>query len=134
MRAVDARGARIAFLLILLVAFAVRMVRVADLQTWDDEGLSVVSASRDLYAITFEGKDVDPHPPLYYYLLYFYLPLAGASELAIRFFSIFFGTATFARVYTLGRKGDSTLLSGWAAPARQGNPSGGLSLPPSQAR
>ncbi len=104
MRAVDTRGARIALLLILFAAFALRMVRVADLRMWGDEGFSVFSASRDLYAITFEGKDVDPHPPLYYYLLHYYLPFAGASELALRFLSVFFGTATVALVYALGRK------------------------------
>jgi mannosyltransferase len=91
-------------LFILFLAFALRMYHASTTLMWGDEGFSVYSASRDLYAITFEGKDVDPHPPLYYYLFHFWLPLAGASKLAIRFFSIFFGTATVAMVYTLGRK------------------------------
>lgn len=89
---------------IILFAFALRMYRASTTLMWGDEGFSVYSASRDLYAITFEGKDIDPHPPLFYYLFHFWLPLAGTSELSIRFFSIFFGTATVALTYTLGKR------------------------------
>lgn len=88
---------------ILLIAFALRMFQASTTLMWGDEGFSVYSASRDLYAITFEGKDVDPHPPLYYYLFHFWLLVSGTSRLSIRFFSIFFGTAIVAMVYTLGR-------------------------------
>jgi uncharacterized membrane protein len=91
-------------LAILLLAFALRMYKASITLMWGDEGFSVYSASRDLYAITFEGKAVDPHPPLYYYLFHFWLPLAGTSELSIRFFSIFFGTATVAQMYMLGKR------------------------------
>ncbi|MBI5650470.1 MAG: glycosyltransferase family 39 protein [Chloroflexi bacterium] len=91
-------------LAILLLAFALRVWNIADLRMWGDEGFSVFSAHRDLYAITFEGKDVDPHPPLYYYLLHFWLPLTGPSEFSVRFLSIFFGTATVALMFALGKR------------------------------
>ncbi len=94
----------IILLAIMLLAFGLRMAQVANLRMWGDEGFSVYSANRDLYAITFEGKDVDPHPPLYYYLLHYWLPLGGYSELAIRFFSVVFGTATVALIYAIGKK------------------------------
>jgi mannosyltransferase len=91
-------------LAIVLLAFALRMVQIGQLRMWGDEGFSVYSANRDLISISFESKDVDPHPPLYYYLLHFYLPIAGFSELSIRFFSVFFGTATVALIFDLGKK------------------------------
>ena len=94
----------IILLAILVLAFALRVWNIANLRMWGDEGFSVFSAHRDLYAITFEGKDVDPHPPLYYYLLHFWLPLAGSSEFSIRFLSILFGTATVALMYALGKR------------------------------
>lgn len=100
----NSRAHLIALLLIVLFAFALRMFRAGETRMWGDEGFSVYSAQRGLYAITFEGKDVDPHPPLYYYLFHFYLPFAGYSELAIRFFSVFFGTATIALIYAIGRR------------------------------
>ena len=93
-----------ALVAILLVAFALRMVQIGQLRMWGDEGFSVYSANRDLISISFESKDVDPHPPLYYYLFHFYLLLAGFSELSIRFFSVFFGTATVALIFALGKK------------------------------
>ncbi len=98
------RAWTIALLAIILFAFALRMFRASETRMWGDEGFSVYSAQRSLYAITFEGKDVDPHPPLYYYLFHFYLPFAGYSELAIRFFSVFFGTAAVALIYVIGKR------------------------------
>src|SRR5574341_1818980 len=103
MRQHNPRGFTALLLAIIFLAFALRLFRASTTLMWGDEGFSVFSASRDLLAITFEGKDVDPHPPLYYYLFHFWLLLTGASELATRFFSIFFGVATIALIYALGR-------------------------------
>ena len=89
---------------IILLSFALRVWDIGGLRMWGDEGFSVYSASRDLHAITFELKDVDPHPPLYYYLFHFYLPIGGFSEFSIRFFSVIFGTATIALVYSIGKR------------------------------
>ncbi len=98
------RFAPYVLLLILLLAFALRMARVGELRMWGDEAYSVFSAQRSLLAITLEGAENDPHPPLYYYLLHFFMPLAGTSELALRFFSVLPGVATAALLYPLGRR------------------------------
>lgn len=91
-------------LAILFIAFALRLFRVPELLMWGDEGFSVFSSSRDLLTITLDTTTIDPHPPLYYFLLHFYFPLAGQSELAIRFFSVFFGTATIAVAWLIGKR------------------------------
>ncbi len=91
-------------LAILLLAFTLRVWNTGSLLMWGDEGFSVYSSNHSLYAITFEGKDVDPHPPLYYYLLHVWLPVGGYAEFAVRFLSVFFGTATVALVFALGKK------------------------------
>ncbi len=99
------RQTQLSFLIaILLLAFALRMARVGELRMWGDEAYSVFSAQRSFAAITLEGVENDPHPPLYYYLLHLYMPLAGTSELALRFFSVFPGVATIALVYVTGRR------------------------------
>ena len=100
----NSNGWLVALLALVLLAFALRMVQIGQLRMWGDEGFSVYSANRDLVAISFDSKDVDPHPPLYYYLLHFYLPIAGFSELSIRFLSVFFGTATVALIYAIGKQ------------------------------
>jgi len=89
---------------ILFFAFALRLFNLSNLLMWGDEGFSVFSASRDLLTITLDTTTIDPHPPLYYFLLHFYLPLAGQSELAIRFFSVFFGTATIPLAWVIGKR------------------------------
>ncbi len=91
-------------LALILFAFALRMFHAADSLMWGDEGFSVFSANRDLLTITLDTTTIDPHPPLYYYLLHFYFAIAGYSELAIRFFSVFFGTATIALVWVIGKR------------------------------
>ena len=90
--------------LVILFAFALRMFHAADALMWGDEGFSVFSASRDLLTITLDTTTIDPHPPLYYYLLHIYFALAGYSELALRFFSIFFGTLTIPLVFVTGKR------------------------------
>jgi mannosyltransferase len=74
------RAWSVLLLAILLSAFAIRMYHAASLGMWGDEGFSVYSANHDLATITFEGKQLDPHPPLYYYLLHFWLLICGYSE------------------------------------------------------
>jgi len=90
--------------LVILFGFALRMFHAGDALMWGDEGFSVFSASRDLLTITLDTTTIDPHPPLYYYLLHIYFALAGYSELALRFFSIFFGTLTIPLVFVIGRR------------------------------
>ncbi len=87
-----------------LLAFALRMFHVSDLLMWGDEGFSVFSASRDLLTITLDTTTIDPHPPLYYYLLHFYFQVAGRSELAIRFFSVCFGTALIPLAWVIAKR------------------------------
>ena len=91
-------------LALVFLAFVLRLAFISDLRMWGDEGYSVYSSARSLEAITFVGAENDPHPPLYYYLLHFYMPLAGASELALRFFSACFGTLTVALTYVIGKR------------------------------
>ncbi|MEW5721196.1 MAG: glycosyltransferase family 39 protein, partial [Chloroflexota bacterium] len=80
------------------------MYHSADSLMWGDEGFSIFSAHRDLLTITLDTTTIDPHPPLYTYLLHFYFVVAGYSEFAVRFFSIFFGTATIALTWVIGKR------------------------------
>jgi len=78
-------------ILVLLLALGLRLYRIQAQSLWNDEGTSVALAARDLTAIT-EGAANDIHPPLYYYLLHFWIALFGNSELAVRSLSALLGT------------------------------------------
>jgi len=81
-----------------LLAFALRVYRLHSQSLWYDEGFSVHLAGQGLTAITTG----ELNPPLYHYLLHFWLPLAGRSEFAVRFLSVVFGALLVPLVARLG--------------------------------
>ena len=95
--------ARISLLLILLLAASLRFYRLDAQSLWADEGNSVRLAERSLSLIT-QGAAHDIHPPLYYYLLHFWMRAFGRSEVAVRSLSALAGTALVWLTYLLGRQ------------------------------
>ncbi|MBI5649460.1 MAG: glycosyltransferase family 39 protein [Chloroflexi bacterium] len=93
----------IALLALCLVAFALRVFRL-DLQSlWYDEAFSVYLAQFDLAAITARTA-ADIQPPLYYYLLHFWIARVGDSEFAVRFLSLIFGVATIPLLFVIAMR------------------------------
>ena len=87
---------------ILLLAFALRLYRLGYQSIWYDEGVSIHLAQKSLAALTAHTAG-DIHPPLYYYLLHFWIKAAGSSEFAVAFFSLTFGFLLVPLVYCIGR-------------------------------
>ncbi len=88
--------------LIVLVALLLRFYRLNGQSLWADEGNSAALALRDLPTITRDAA-LDIHPPLYYYLLHFWVLVFGNSEIALRSLSALMGTALVLVSYLLGR-------------------------------
>jgi len=78
---------------ILLLATLLRCYRLDAQSLWNDEGTSVQLALRSLPAIARDAA-ADIHPPLYYYLLHFWVRLLGTSERAVRSLSALLGIVT----------------------------------------
>jgi mannosyltransferase len=93
---------KIALLLILVLAAFLRFYRLDAQSLWADEGNSVSLSGRSLDLIT-AGAAHDIHPPLYYYLLHFWMRAFGNSEFAVRALSALLGTALVYLTYLLGR-------------------------------
>jgi mannosyltransferase len=89
--------------LILLLALALRFYCLDGQSLWADEGNSAALALRSLSTITRDAAH-DIHPPLYYYLLHFWVGLFGNSEIALRSLSALAGTALVLATYLLGRE------------------------------
>lgn len=87
---------------ILLLATILRFYRLDGQSLWYDEGVSVVQALRDPRAIAVHAAG-DIHPPLYYYLLHFWVQGFGTSESALRALSALFGILIVWATYLLGR-------------------------------
>jgi 4-amino-4-deoxy-L-arabinose transferase-like glycosyltransferase len=92
-----------ALCLIILAAFILRVFRLDFQSLWYDEAFSVYLAHFDLASITARTA-ADIQPPLYYYLLNLWIALAGDSEFAVRFLSLFFGVLTIPLLYVTARQ------------------------------
>ncbi|MFQ5418736.1 MAG: glycosyltransferase family 39 protein [Anaerolineae bacterium] len=108
-------------IILLLIAFALRVYRLGDVNVWWDEAYSVWLARMSLAdAVKITAGDV--HPPLYYTLLNPTIRLFGNSEFAIRYLSVLPGLLTAPLLYLLGKKLiDSRwamFLLGWLAVSR----------------
>lgn len=86
-----------------LVAFALRVFQLAKQSFWYDEAFSVYLSRFDLATITARTA-ADIQPPLYYYSLNLWLTLAGDSEFAARFLSLFFGVLTVPLMFVTARR------------------------------
>jgi mannosyltransferase len=84
------------------IAFLFRVYKLDAQSLWNDEGTSVALASRSLEAIV-NGAAQDIHPPLYYFLLHFWIPVAGQTEFAVRFTSVVAGTLAVALTFRIAR-------------------------------
>jgi mannosyltransferase len=87
----------------LLLSFALRFYRLDAQSLWADEGASIVQAGRSLSAIAFHtARDI--HPPLYYYLLHFWVQFLGDGEIAVRSLSAILGVLLVGLIFLLGRR------------------------------
>lgn len=103
------RGARrdripavVVALAILLLALGLRLYRLDAQDIWWDEARNLDVAGRPLASIAW-APELDIHPPLYFYVLHFWLHWAGRSEFAVRFLSVAFGLLLVPLVGQVGR-------------------------------
>ncbi|NIN65101.1 MAG: hypothetical protein GTO63_10440 [Anaerolineae bacterium] len=96
-------------ILILLLGFALRLVRLEDREMWYDEAFAVLYAEKDIAAIIYgtvtpvQGAAADIHPLLYYFFLHRWMSL-GQNPFVVRFPSLIFGLLTICLVFRLGQE------------------------------
>jgi uncharacterized membrane protein len=85
-------------ILVLWLAFGLRLYRLDFQSIWWDEGHSIFVASQPVSRIpTLPAMDV--HPPAYFALLHMWMELAGRSEFALRYLSTIFSLLTVALLW-----------------------------------
>lgn len=85
-------------LLILWLAFGLRLYRLEAQSIWWDEGHSIFVAAHPLTEIpTLPAMDV--HPPAYFALLHVWIALTGQSEFALRYLSVIFSLLSLALLW-----------------------------------
>jgi mannosyltransferase len=92
-------------LLILLLALALRVFHLDTQSIWYDEGLSIQIAAQDPAQAIALSATTD-HPPLHTLLLGGWMRVAGESDFAVRYLSVFCGVLVVALTYALGKRYD----------------------------
>ena len=113
MTGAHARRFYLGILLVVLLAFGLRLYAIDRQDIWGDEAFSIWLSSQPLLQVVAGGADT--HPPLYPFLLYLWLHPVGSSPLAVRFLSAVIGTLTVPVVYLLGRRAFGLATGGLAA-------------------
>ena len=89
--------------LFVLLAFALRVLRLDFQPLWWDEGYSVWFATHPLGQMAaLTAQDI--HPPLYYVLLHGWIGLLGAGPVSLRLLSVLFGVLAIPAIYLAGRR------------------------------
>src|SRR5512139_3853852 len=109
MRQIPKNANRLALLLIVIVAVALRMVAISTRPIWYDEAFAVLFAEKGLAAMLagtltqVGGSAADVHPLAYYLLLKGWMGLFGQSLTAVRLLSVIFGVFTILIIYVFSR-------------------------------
>lgn len=94
----------VVLLLLVLLAFVLRVYRLDFFSLRGDEAFTVLFVQKPLAQMWAETLTVEPNPPLLYFLLRWWIGLAGSSEFVTRFFSLWFGVLSVPLVYRAGRE------------------------------
>jgi len=104
MNGLRARGWHLILILaLLLLAFALRIYRLPEQSLWYDEALSVHYARQSLPGL-LAGVSGSDHPPLHSLLLHGWIALAGQSEFAVRYLSLWWGVLGVALICLLAKR------------------------------
>ena len=87
-----------------VVALALRGTALTAKSLWFDETFSVFLASQPVTRLLALVAANDPHPPLYYLLLHFWIVVFGNGEVAVRALSVLISTASVLVTWLFGRR------------------------------
>ncbi len=94
---------RFLLLILILIAFALRLAFLGQQSLWYDEGVTWMLSQMQLPTLIKWTAD-DIQPPLYYLLIWTTDIIIDDSEWALRFPSVIFNTLTIPLIYTLARR------------------------------
>ncbi len=84
----------------ILLAFFLRVHSLEDENVWWDEGLAIWAVRQSWFETTLWTAG-DVHPPLYFWLLWLWVRIAGESEFLARYLTVIAATITVAAIFPL---------------------------------
>lgn len=98
------RIGRVILLVLVVLAFALRLYHLDYQSLWRDEVDAIIFAGRDLSGLLTLFVKPGHNGPLYYLILHFWIRLAGDSEFSVRFLSLTCGVLAVPLMFKLGRR------------------------------
>ncbi len=89
---------------LLLLGVGIRLWALGDPSLWLDEGFTHYVSSKPFQELLRYTSIGENHPPLYYLALHLWMMVAGQSEYAMRYLSVWAGVAAVALTLSLGHR------------------------------
>jgi mannosyltransferase len=90
---------------LILLSFLFRIYKLNFQSPWGDELFTLINShSNKSLGDIFNALKGDVHPPLYYYIVHFFLEIFGDTAYVARFVSILFGVGGMVVLYYLGKE------------------------------
>ncbi len=93
----------VGLLVIIYVAFMLRVIRLDFQPLWWDEGWTLYFATADVPTMIARTA-IDIHPPFYYLILHLWTLVAGSSAISVRLFSALVGIVSVPLIFVVGRR------------------------------
>jgi uncharacterized membrane protein len=93
----------VVLLVIVLIGTFLRLYQLSTQSIWVDEGFSVWISKMSV-PLMVQVASGDVHPPLYYFLLHYWMMVFGTSASAVRLLSVLFGVLAIPMIYVVGRQ------------------------------
>lgn len=87
---------------LLTIALVLRLINLNQ-SLWLDEAVQAITA-KESFGYIFQEIVGDFHPPLYHFLMHFWVRVFGSSEIALRIPSVIFGVLTVWVVYKIAQE------------------------------
>lgn len=94
----------IALFAIVLIGAFLRVYHLATQSLSGDEAFSFWISTLSLPQTVHYAATIDVHPPLYYFILHYWMLLFGTSAFAMRLLSALFGVLAIPMIYVVGRQ------------------------------
>ncbi len=91
-------------IIITLTGGFLRVLLLGSKGLWLDETFSIWLANHSVVDMLHWMVKIDPHPPLYYLLLHYWMALKGDTPYDVRLLSALFGTVTIPIIYLIGKR------------------------------
>ncbi len=94
----------VALLAVVLVGLSLRVYQLGAESLWGDEAFSVWISRMSFSRMVATATAIDNHPPLYYYVLHYWMSWFGSSEVSVRLLSAIFSVLAIPMIYLIGRE------------------------------